>query len=56
MEAALYQRVRGSVQESIDYLLARRGEDLYGQLAPRLLYEATWQRPAPTFALDDHQF
>lgn len=50
-EMALYQRVRTGVEESIDFLLAKRGEDPYGQLAPRLLYEATWQRPAPTFEL-----
>lgn len=48
-EAALYQRVRGSVQQSIEYLLARRSDDPYGELAPRLLYEATWQRQAPSF-------
>lgn len=51
-EAALYQRVRGSVQESIDYLLSRRGDDPYGELVPRLLYEASWQRPAPTFVVE----
>lgn len=48
--AALYGEVRDDVEAGIEYLLRKREEDPYKDLAMRLLYEATWGgRRAPTF-------
>ncbi len=49
---ALYEEVQGRVAGNIAYLLERREEDPYKELVPRLLYEATWGRQAPTFPLE----
>ena len=48
---ALYQRVRGEVEEGMGYLLRKREADPFKNLLPRLAYEATWgwKRQAPSF-------
>jgi pimeloyl-ACP methyl ester carboxylesterase/1-acyl-sn-glycerol-3-phosphate acyltransferase len=47
--AALYAAVRGDVEDGIEYLLRKRREDPFADLAPRMLFEAAAGRPAPSF-------
>ena len=47
--AALYADVRADVEDGISYLLRKRREDPFADLAPRLLFEAAAGRPAPSF-------
>ncbi len=47
--AALYAAVRSDVEDGIAYLLRKRQEDPFRDLAPRLLFEAAAGRPAPSF-------
>ena len=47
--AALYADVRADVEDGIAYLLRKRREDPFADLAPRLLFEAAAGRPAPSF-------
>lgn len=47
--AALYADVKADVEEGIAYLLKKRGEDPFQDLALRVLFEAAAGRRAPTF-------
>ena len=46
---ALYAEVKAEVAGGIQWLLQRREEDPFGELVPRLLYEAATGGAAPTF-------
>lgn len=46
---ALYQQVKSEIEAGIAYLLRKREEDPYQGFVPRMLYEKTWGKQAPTF-------
>lgn len=49
---SVYRDVKASVQEGLDYLIRRRGEDPFNDLGKRALWEATHPgKQAPTFML-----
>jgi len=45
----LYQQVKAEIEAGISYLLNKRNEDAYQDFVPRILYEKTWGKQAPTF-------
>lgn len=46
---ALYQQVKSEIEAGMSYLLKKRNEDPYQDFVPRILYEKTWGKQAPTF-------
>lgn len=47
--SALYQQVKSEIETGISYLLKKREEDPYQYFVPRVLYEKSWDKQAPTF-------
>ena len=45
----LYQQVKSEIEAGMSYLLKKREEDPYQDFVPRMLYEKTWGKQAPTF-------